>query len=96
MKEKLINITRIVFSCVTACLMGVFVLVLTAYLAALCIGGETAAEINNFISGMILPKIYIVSVITSFTGLINMYLRGIKAFTLESGLGKKNKGEKKQ
>lgn len=91
MKERLINATKMIFSWVTLILMGVFVLILAVYLVLLCVGGDTALKLNEFISTAILPKMYVVSVVTSFTGLFNMYLRGIKAFTLESGTGSKSK-----
>ncbi len=91
MKEKLINLTKTIFSYVTAALMAIFVLILAAYIVALIIGGDTGIAIDHFFSASVLPIMYIVSVVTSFVGILNMYLRGKKAFTMESGTGKNNK-----
>lgn len=88
MKEKLIKITGKIFSYVMAVLMLLFIFILAVYVVLLPIGQEIAAPVNSFISAHILPKMYIMSVVSSFVGLINMYLRGKKAFTLDSGMKK--------
>ncbi len=83
MKEKIIKLTYSIFSKVTALLMIAILFVGAAYVAALIVGGETALKINEVITGIVLPVICITSVSLSVLGIINMYLRGEKAFVLE-------------
>lgn len=56
------------------------------YVAALCIGGDTAAEICRVISKVITPWIIKVTSVTVLAGLAVMYLSGEVALT-----AKKNK-----
>lgn len=85
MKEKFINITQKAFSYINILLLAVWVLILLAYTAALFIGGDTAIAIDSFLSGHVMKKTYMFSVIASFIAMINMYLSGVKVFTLEIG-----------
>jgi len=85
MKEKLINITQKLFSYINMLLLLAWVLILLAYTAALFIGGDTAVMIDSFLAGHVLKKTYMFSVIASFIAMINMYLSGVKVFTLEIG-----------
>ena len=89
MKEKMIKITSAIFSGVTALLMALFVLILAAYIIAMVAGGAAAVQIHGFISVNVLPRIYLISVVASFTALLNMYLKGEKAFTLDSDKNQK-------
>lgn len=57
------------------------------YVAAIMIGGETAAEICAFISGKINPVLVICSTVTILLGLVSMYISG------ETGRKKKTVSE---
>lgn len=57
------------------------------YLAALCIGGDTAAEICRVIYDIVIPVIIKISSVTVLLGLLVMYLNGEVALSA----GKKQK-----
>lgn len=63
------------------------------YLAALCIGGETAAAICVFIYKGIIPYIIKISTIMVLLGLVAMYLNGEMALTSNKKKASKYKGE---
>lgn len=85
MKEKLIKITQKLFSYINIALLLVWIFILVAYVVALVVGGETAVNIDSFLAGHVLKKTYMFSVIAAFVAMINMYLSGVKVFTLEIG-----------
>lgn len=64
------------------------------YLAALIIGGETAAEICAFLYKTILPYIIKTSTGMVLLGLLAMYLNGETALTSGKKTTGKHKGEK--
>ena len=64
------------------------------YLAALIIGGETAAEICAFLYKTILPCIIKTSTGMVLLGLVAMYLNGEMALTSGKKTTGKHKGEK--
>lgn len=63
------------------------------YLAALVIGGETAAAICVFIYKTIIPIIIKCSTILVLLGLLVMYLNGELALTSDKKKASKHKGE---
>lgn len=63
------------------------------YVAALIIGGDTAATICAFIKGTILPVIIYISTIMVILGLVAMYLDGEKALTTDKKKSSKHEGE---
>ena len=63
------------------------------YLAALIIGGETAAAICVFIYKTIIPMIVKTSTIMVLLGLVAMYLHGEMALTSDKKKASKHKGE---
>ena len=63
------------------------------YLAALIIGGETAAAICVFIYKTIIPIIIKCSTILVLLGLLVMYLNGELALTSDKKKASKHKGE---
>ena len=63
------------------------------YLAALCIGGETAAAICVFIYKGIIPYIIKISTIMVLLGLVAMYLNGEMALTSNKKKASKYRGE---
>lgn len=63
------------------------------YLAALIIGGDTAAVICDVIYNKIIPVIIYVSVIMVLLGLVAMYLNGEVALTSSKKHAHKHKGE---
>ena len=52
-----------------------------AYLVALIVGGDIAAQICDFISKMFFPAVIKASNILILIGLVSMYLKGEKALT---------------
>lgn len=63
------------------------------YLAALCIGGETAAAICTFIYKTVVPVIIYASTCLVVLGLVTMYLNGEVALTPGRKKAVKHKGE---
>jgi len=63
------------------------------YIAALIIGGETAADICNFIYKTIVPYIIKTSTIMVLLGLLAMYLNGEMALTSNKKKASKHEGE---
>lgn len=63
------------------------------YVAALIIGGDTAAAICTFLYKTVIPVIIYLSVIMVLLGLVAMYLNGEKALTPEKKESKKHEGE---
>ena len=63
------------------------------YLAALIIGGDTAAVICEFIYKQIIPVIIKASTVLVLLGLVTMYLNGEKALTSDKKKASKHEGE---
>ena len=63
------------------------------YVAALIIGGDTAAEICAFIKDKIFPVIIYLSTTMVVLGLIAMYLNGETALTPDKKKASKHEGE---
>lgn len=63
------------------------------YLAALIVGGETAAAICVFIYKIVIPYIIKLSTIMVLLGLVAMYLNGEMALTSDKQKAAKHKGE---
>ena len=63
------------------------------YVAALIIGGDTAAAICTFLYKTVIPVIIYLSGIMVLLGLVAMYLNGEKALTPEKKEAKKHEGE---
>ena len=64
------------------------------YVAALCIGGETAGNISTFIYKQIVPIIVYASTILILFGLLTMYLAGEKALVPDKNKAHKEEGER--
>lgn len=64
------------------------------YVAALIIGGETAAAICDFIYKTIVPVIIKASTVLVLLGLVTMYLSGEKALTANKHKESKHEGER--
>ncbi len=63
------------------------------YIAALIIGGDTAADICSFIYKTIVPYIIKTSTIMVLLGLVAMYLNGEMALTSNKKKASKHEGE---
>ena len=63
------------------------------YLAALIIGGETAAAICVFIYKTVIPYIIKLSTVMVLLGLVAMYLNGEMALTSDKKKTSKHQGE---
>ncbi len=91
--KKISAVLRIVFGYgIMLCLFSGALLFL-GYVAALIIGGDTAAEICAFISETITPIIIMASTILVLLGLLVMYLNGETALTSDKKKSSKHKGE---
>ena len=91
--KKVTKVLRIVFAiCI---LLALFVGGLTffGYVAALFIGGETAANICTFISKTFMPYVIKTSTIMVLLGIAIMYLDGEVALTSNKKKAMKNKSE---
>lgn len=89
--KKISNVLKVIFGYgIMLCLFGGG-LTFFGYVAALCIGGETAALICAFISDTFIPIIVYASTCLILLGLIAMYFAGEKALSSEK---KKRKGKK--
>ena len=76
-------------------LLSLFVGGLTffGYVAALIIGGDTAAEICTFLYKTVLPVVIKTSTIMVLLGLVIMYIRGEVALTSDKKKSSKHEGE---
>ena len=64
-----------------------------AYLAALFVGGETAAAICTFVYKTVVPYIIKLSTVMVLLGLVAMYLNGEMALTSNKKKASKHQGE---
>lgn len=91
--KKLSNVLKTIFG------YGVMIALFTGgltffgYVAALIIGGDTAAAICAFIYQHIIPAIIYLAVSMVLLGLVSMYLSGEVALTPEKKHAKKHEGE---
>ncbi len=91
--KKLSDILKIIFGYGIMITLFAGGLTFFGYVAALIIGGDTAAAICTFIYKQIIPVIIYVSVIMVLLGLVAMYLAGEKALTPEKKQARKHEGE---
>ena len=79
--KKLSDILKVVFG--YGIMISLFVGGLTffGYVAALIVGGDTAAKICDFISNTVNKNMIYLSTIMILLGLVTMYLAGEKALT---------------
>ena len=93
MCKKLSDVMKTIFGYgIMLCLFGGG-LTFFGYLAALIIGGETAAAICVFIYKTIIPVIIKASTILVMFGLLSMYLAGEMALTADKKKSSKHTGE---
>ncbi len=91
--KKISGVLRIVFG--YGIMLSLFVGGLTffGYVAALIIGGDTAAAICAFISDTVIPIIIKCSTVMVLLGLVVMYLNGETALTANKKKASKHQGE---
>lgn len=90
--KKISSVLRVVFGYgITICLFAGG-LTFFGYLAALCIGGDTAATICKVLYKTIIPYIIKASTVLVLLGLVVMYLNGEVALTASKKTAK-HKGE---
>ena len=91
--KKLSDILRWVFGWgILVCLLAGG-LTFLGYVAALCIGGDTAAAICQFIYKTLFPYIIRTSTVLVLLGLVVMYLGGETALTANKKKAAKHEGE---
>jgi len=91
--KKLSDILRWVFGWgILVCLLAGG-LTFFGYVAALCIGGDTAAAICQFIYKTLFPYIIRTSTVLVLLGLVVMYLGGETALTANKKKAAKHEGE---
>lgn len=91
--KKLSNVLKMIFGYGVMICLFAGGLTFFGYLAAIIIGGETAAVICAVIYKNILPAVIYFSVIMVLLGLVAMYLAGEKALTPEKKKAHKHQGE---
>lgn len=89
--KKTADILRLIFGYGIMITLFAGGLTFFGYLAALIVGGETAAEICVFIYEWIIPKIIYVSSVLILLGLLTMYISGETALTASKGKEKKQR-----
>jgi len=87
--KKIADICKIVFGYSIMLTLFAGGLTFFGYVAAMCIGGDTAALICDVIYNKIIPIIIYVSTVTVLFGLLTMYLAGEFALTPDSKKKKK-------
>lgn len=97
MKEKLKKISSVCklifgYGIMISLFMGVLVFI--GFVAALIIGGDTAAVMCDFIYKKIVPIMIYISTTMVIFGLISMYLAGEMALTANKKKASKEEGEK--
>ena len=91
--KALANVLKIIFGYGIMICLFAGGLTFFGYLAALIIGGNTAASICNVIYLNIIPVIIKTSTILVLLGLLVMYLSGEKALTADKKKASKHDGE---
>lgn len=92
--KKISEVLKKVFGCgIMVCLFAGG-LTFFGYLAALVIGGDTAAAICHFIYKKCFPVIIYLSNIMILLGLASLYLAGEKALTTDKTKSLKHEGER--
>ena len=91
--KKIASVLRVIFGYgIMVCLFAGG-LTFFGYVAALIIGGDTAATICEVIYKDIIPIIIKISTILVLLGLVTMYLNGEKALTSSKKKSSKHEGE---
>lgn len=91
--RKISKVLRVIFGYGIMICLFAGGLTFFAYLAALFIGGDTAAEICRVTSKVITPWIVRASTILVLLGLVTMYLNGETALTANKKKASKHEGE---
>ncbi|MBQ4151154.1 MAG: hypothetical protein IJC81_05065 [Clostridia bacterium] len=91
--KKISDILRVVFGYGIMIALFAGGLTFFGYIAALCIGGETATAICVFLYKTVIPYIVKLSTIMVVLGIIVMYLNGEVALTSDKKKAVKHKSE---
>ena len=83
--KKITDVLRKIFGYGILLVLAAGGLTFFGYVAALCIGGETAAAICEWIYKSFVPVMIETSTVLILFGLVIMYLAGEKALTPDSG-----------
>lgn len=91
--KKIVSVLRVIFGYgIMVCLFAGG-LTFFGYVAALIIGGDTAATICEVVYKEIIPIIIKTSTVLVLLGLVTMYLNGEKALTSSKKKSSKHEGE---
>ncbi len=91
--QKISNVLRTIFGYGIMICLFAGGLTFFGYMAALCIGGDTATQICTIIYKTIIPYIIKASTILVLLGLITMYFNGEVALTADKKKSSKHEGE---
>ncbi len=91
--KKISNVCKLIFGYGIMIVLFAGGLTFFGYMAALCIGGETATAVCTWIYKQFVPVIIYASTILILFGLVTMYLAGEKALTPDKKKAK-DEGEK--
>lgn len=92
--KKLVSALKVIFGYGIMICLFAGGLTFIGYLAAIIIGGDTAAVICEFIYKTLFPIIIKSSTILVLLGLLTMYLNGEKALTSSKKKASKEQGER--
>lgn len=93
MMKKVSQVLRTVFGYGIMLCLFVGGLTFFGYVAALIIGGDTAAAICHFLYKQVIPVVIYTSTVMVLLGLVVMYLNGEMALTSNKKKAIKHKGE---
>ena len=93
MMKKVSQVLRTVFGYGIMLCLFVGGLTFFGYVAALIIGGDTAAAICHFLYKQVIPVVIYLSTVMVLLGLVVMYLNGEMALTSNKKKAIKHKGE---
>ncbi len=93
MKDKILRLITRLWAIVSFILLFTGGVTAVGYIAAIIIGGETGADIINFLYKQVFSVLIYINSVFIIVGLIKMELAGEKALTISNG--KANKKSKK-
>jgi hypothetical protein len=92
--KKISNVCKLIFGYGIMIVLAIGAFLFFGYVAALIVGGDTAAAICDFLSKKVTPVMVYASTVLVLFGIVAMYLAGEKALTPSKRKAIKHEGEK--
>lgn len=92
--KKISSVCKLIFGYGVMIVLAIGALLFFGYVAALIVGGDTAAAICDFLSKKVTPVMVYASTVLVLFGIVAMYLAGEKALTPSKKKAIKHEGEK--